>query len=125
MRVRGTDFVVHYVPVLDEAVHFYKEILGLKQELYKKEWNWAEFSILPITLVLFGVYPGSPLSNSKGGSGLAIAVEDLDESVEELKEKGVEVEWGPNELATCQVAMISDPGGNPLFIHERKDGTWG
>ena len=124
MEVRGVDFVAHYVPNLPEAVTFYKDMLGLKMELYKEDWNWAEFSVPPITLVLFGLYPGAPLKNGKGGSGLALAVKDVDQAIEELKEKGIDIEWGPNELSACHVAMISDPGGNPIFLHRRKDGSW-
>ena len=125
MDIRGVDFVVHYVRDLKEAVSFYRDILDLKLELHNPEWNWAEFSVPPITLVLFGAYEGAPLANGKGGCGLSLAVNDFDASIEELRRKGVEVEWGPNELSTCRVAMISDPGGNPIFLHRRKDGSWG
>ena len=125
MDIRGVDFVVYYVHNLEEAVLFYRDILGLKLELHNPQWNWAEFSVPPITLVLFGTYQGAPLTNGKGGTGLSLAVNDFDEAIEELNERGVAVEWGPNELSACHVAMISDPGGNPIFIHKRKDGSWG
>ena len=125
MEIRGVDFVVHYVPNLEEAVSFYRDTLGLKLELHNPDWNWAEFSLPPITLVLFGTYPGAPLANGKGGTGLALAVDDIDGTVKELSRNGVDVEWGPNELSTCRVAMITDPGGNPIFLHKRKDGSWG
>lgn len=125
MKIRGVDFVVNYVPDLEEAVSFYRDTLDLELTLHNPEWNWAEFSIPPITLVLFGNYDGAPLANGKGGTGVSLAVEDLESATEELHRKGVAVEWGPHELSTCQVAMITDPGGNPIFIHRRKDGTWG
>ena len=75
--------------------------------------------------MLFGVYPGAPLENGKGGAGLALAVDDFDGAIKELEDIGVHVDWGPNELSTCHVAMITDPGGNPIFIHKRNDGSWG
>jgi predicted enzyme related to lactoylglutathione lyase len=125
MEIRGVDFIVHYVPNLEEAVSFYRDTLCLKLELHNPAWNWAEFSLSPITLVLFGTYQGAPLKNGKGGAGLALAVDDFDATIKELSESGVEVEWGPNELSTCHVAMITDPGGNPIFIHRRKDGSCG
>ena len=125
MKIRGVDFVVNYVPDLEEAVSFYRDALDLELTLYKPGWNWAEFSIPPVTLVLFGTYAGAPLSNGRGGTGFSLAVEDLDEAIEELGRKGVPVEWGPHELSTCRVAMIADPGGNPIFVHRRRDGTWG
>ena len=55
----------------------------------------------------------------------SVAVEDFDDAIEELHRKGVAVEWGPHELSTCHVAMIAEPGENPIFIHRRKDGSWG
>ena len=125
MQIRGVDFVVHYVPDLEVAVSFYRDTLGLKLELHNPAWNWAEFSLPPTTLVLFGAYPRAPLRNGKGGIGLALAVDDVNSTIKELSESGVEVEWGPNELSACRVAMITDPGGNPIFIHKRKDGSWG
>ena len=111
MDIRGVDFVVNYVKNLEEAISFYRDTLDLKLELHHPEWNWAEFSVPPITLVQFGTYEGAPLANGKGGTGLSLAVNDLDETIEELRQKNVEVEWGPNELSACHVAMISDPGG--------------
>ena len=84
MEIRGVDFVVHYVPNLGEAVSFYRDTLGLKLELHNPDWNWAEFSLPPITLVLFGVYPGAPLETGKGGAGLALAVDDFDDTIKEL-----------------------------------------
>ena len=125
MNIRGVDFVVNYVPDLEEAVSFYRDTLDLELTLHRSGWNWAEFSIPPVTLVLFGTYDGAPLSNGRGGTGLSLAVEDIDDAIKELDRKGVPVEWGPHELSTCRVAMIADPGGNPIFVHTRKDGTWG
>ena len=30
------------------------------------------------------------------------------------------MEYGPVELTTCYYAMIRDPAGNPVFLHQRK-----
>ena len=94
MAIHGVDFVVHYVPNLEEAVSFYQDTLGLKLELHNPDWNWAEFSLSPITLVLFGTYPGAPLENGRGGAGLALAVDDFDGTVKELGKNGVESSGG-------------------------------
>ena len=47
MEIRGVDFIVHYVPNLEEAVLFYRDTLCLKLELHNPAWNWAEFSAVP------------------------------------------------------------------------------
>ncbi len=65
MNVRGADFLVSYVDNLEMAVEFYQDTLGLRLNLYKPDWNWAEFDIPPTTLVLFGIYDGAPLPAAK------------------------------------------------------------
>mgnify|MGYP001438099458 CR=1 FL=1 len=126
MKVRGADFVAYYVTDLGRAVGFYRDVLKLPLAIYKPDWNWAEFSVDPTTLVLFGEYPGSPLRPRGGGAvGLALAVEEMTNAIAELAQHGVPLEDGPHELHTCFVAMIRDPDGNPIFLHQRKDGTFG
>jgi len=126
MKVRGTDFIVYYVSDLHRAVSFYRDILRLPLTIFKEEWNWAEFDVEPTTLVLFGDYQGAPMKAGERGSvGIALAVENLADAVVELEKQGVSAEYGPDELSTCYLAMIHDPDGNPIFLHERKDGTFG
>ena len=116
MAIHGVDFVVHYVPNLEGAVSFYRDTLGLKLELHNPDWNWAEFSLSPITLVLFGTYPGAPLENGKGGAGLAFAVDDFDGTVKELSEYGVEVEWGPEGTLYLPRGDDNRPG-RKFYLH--------
>jgi len=47
------------------------------------------------------------------------------EAVEELKGKGVTVYMQPMETPVCWLAAIVDPDGNPVGLHQRKDGTFG
>jgi hypothetical protein len=54
LRVRGVDFVRYPVTDLDRAARFYREILGLSQELYNEQWQWAEFNCGNVTLALHG-----------------------------------------------------------------------
>ncbi|MFS8573520.1 MAG: VOC family protein [Clostridia bacterium] len=124
--IRGSDFVVYYVTDLDRAVAFYRDVLRLPLSIFKPEWNWAEFDASPTTLVLFGEYPGAPVkAGERGAVGIALAVENMADAVWELQQQGVAVEYGPVELTTCYYAMIRDPAGNPVFLHQRKDGTYG
>lgn len=126
MNVRGADFIVYYVTDLHRAVAFYRDVLKLPLSVFKEDWNWAEFTVEPTTLVLFGDYPEAPLKpGERGAAGIALAVDNLRSAVSELEKQGVAVQWGPIELSTCYIAMIHDPDGNPIFLHERKDGTFG
>jgi predicted enzyme related to lactoylglutathione lyase len=58
-------------------------------------------------------------------AAIALAVEDVAAAVEELRGKGVTVETGPHESGVCYSALIRDPDGNLLILHQRKDGTAG
>src|SRR5205085_116706 len=94
--------------------------------LFREDWNWAEFSVPPTTLVLFGDYAGAPLtSGQRGAVGIALAVDNLSDTITELSRKGVSVVDGPHDLSACSVAMILDPDQNPIFLHQQKDGSFG
>jgi Glyoxalase/Bleomycin resistance protein/Dioxygenase superfamily len=54
MKIRGTDFVMFPVSDLARAAKFYREVLGLPQEIYSEEWQWAEFNCGNVILSLKG-----------------------------------------------------------------------
>jgi predicted enzyme related to lactoylglutathione lyase len=43
--------------------------------------------------------------------------------VEALRGQGVRVLAESEESSVCHMATISDPDGNRLYLHQRKDGT--
>ena len=51
---------------------------------------------------------------------MALEVEDFDEAVRELREKGVAFYKEAMEFPMCRMALIQDPDGNVLAIHKRK-----
>ena len=56
---------------------------------------------------------------------MALAVADVEATLEELKAAGVQVLDGPDETPLCYIASVLDPDGNTLVIHQRKDGSAG
>jgi len=86
MKVRGTDFVMFQVTDLARAARFYRETLGLTQEVYDEESQWAEFDCGNVTLCLHG---GIKLAGGTAGGRIALAVEDVEAACAELKSKGV------------------------------------
>ncbi|MGH7558482.1 MAG: VOC family protein [Gemmatimonadota bacterium] len=56
---------------------------------------------------------------------VALAVEDVSDSVEELRGKGVPIAMEPIETPVCFMAVVTDPDGNQILIHQRKDGSFG
>ena len=123
MKILGADFVAYLVSDLDRAVAFYRDILGLPMEVYKKEWDWAEFDCGNITLTL---YAGARLPDVVLGGRIALAVANIQAAYEELKARGdVRILKPPYELSYCWHLEILDPDANLVIIHQRKDGTVG
>jgi predicted enzyme related to lactoylglutathione lyase len=53
-----------------------------------------------------------------GGAMVALAVPDLRATVEELRAEGVPVVMEPTQSPVCWLAMIADPDGNRLWLHQ-------
>jgi len=122
MKIRGIDFVMYQVTDLARAAKFYREILGLAQEMYSEEWQWAEFNCGNITLSLHG---GVKLPKKIPGGRIALAVKDVRAAHEELKRKGVRVSKEPRDYSVCWAMEVLDPDGNTVMLHQRADGTAG
>jgi predicted enzyme related to lactoylglutathione lyase len=58
---------------------------------------------------------------SPGGGAVCFEVEDFDAAVKHLKANGVAFLNEPIETPVCHIAIISDPDGNSLAIHKRKN----
>lgn len=122
MKIRGTDFIMYLVTDLAPAAKFYREVLGLPQEIYSDEGQWAEFNCGNITLALKG---GSKLPETPTGGRIALAVDDIHAAHEELKQKGLRILNVPVDYGVCWAMEILDPDGNLVILHQRADGTFG
>jgi predicted enzyme related to lactoylglutathione lyase len=122
MKIRGTDFVMYPVSKLARAARFYREVLGLRQEIYSDEWQWAEFNCGNVTL---GLHGGMKLPKKMAGGRIALAVKDVRKAHTELKKKKVRVLQAPQDYSVCQAMVIADPDGNAVILHQRADGTCG
>ena len=122
MKIRGTDFVMYQVSDLARAAAFYRETLGLPQEMYSEEWKWAEFNCGQVTLTLHG---GVKLPDQIAGGRIALAVEDVHAAYAELKGKGARVAGEPMDYSVCCAVEVFDPDGNTVILHRRADGTCG
>lgn len=122
MKIRATDFVMIPVSDLARAARFYRETLGLPQEVYSEESQWAEFSCGNVTLALHG---GAGPPQTTSGICVALAVADVQAAAMELKDKGVRVMGEPVDYGVCRAVEILDPDGHTLILHRRADGTCG
>lgn len=101
MKIRGTDFVMFNVTDMPKAVRFYREILGLPQEVDTEDF--AEFNCGNITLSL--------LKDTDAGKALgqiAFAVDDVQAAYVELNDKGVSFENEPQDYGCCKASASPD-----------------
>jgi predicted enzyme related to lactoylglutathione lyase len=122
MKVRGTDFVVYLVSDLARAASFYRDTLGLSQQVYSEEGEWAEFNCGNVTLALKG---GEKLPEVVTGGRIALAVDDIHIAHEEMKKHGVRIVSEPRDYSVCWAMEIHDPDGNLVILHQRADGSFG
>ena len=121
MKPRAVDFVSCNVTDMARAEAFYRDVLGLDVAI---PWGgpgrrFPEFEAGGTTFSL------TSLPQLPGGAIVALAVDDARAVVEELRGKGVQIVMEPLETRVCYMALIADPDGNQILIHQRKDGTAG
>lgn len=122
MKILGADFVSLEVRHLEKSIGFYRDVLGLELTGHWPEVPWAEFKISPTTLAL--TEPPATRELIKGGS-VALAVDNVEAAIAELRAAGVQVLVEPFDSSVCNYARIADPDGNVLGIHRRHDGSAG
>lgn len=122
MKIRGTDFIMFLVSDLSAAARFYRDDLGLAQEIYSEEGQWAEFDCGNVTLALKS---GTAPSAITAGTRLALAVDDVSAAGAELAAKRARLAGPPQDYGVCQALEVFDPDGNVVILHHRADGTCG
>ena len=123
MKVKAVDFVAYTVSDMNRAEAFYRDVLGLNVLTPRGEpgTRGNGFMELEAGGTAIGLTQMEPLPNA----AMALAVDDVKEAIEELRGQGVTVGMEPVETGDCFIAAISDPDGNQIIIHQRKDGTAG
>ena len=126
MSIRGTDFIYYQTSDVEKAIEFYRDTLGMELYGYFEEVKWAEFNAGNATFAINDPSAFDPEAKAQSGGGsVAFAVDNLEEYVNQLEAKGVTVTIPTNETPVCHFACIKDPDGNTIWLHNRKDGTFG
>ncbi len=114
-------FVGYPVTDFTQARKFYGEILGLPEAAsfeHEGELGWLEYDLAGQTLALAKASP--EWQPSAHGGGACLEVEDLDAAVAYLESQGVRIVLGVQDYPVCRIALIGDPDGNTLALHQRK-----
>lgn len=124
MEVRAVDSVLYKVSNLNRAIEFYRDTLGLPLESTFRG-AWAELTAEQLAIALGR--PEADRSSPGPGTGaeVALAVSDVKAAVEDLRAKGVSILREAGEAPVCHMALVADPDGNRIWLHQRKDGTTG
>jgi predicted enzyme related to lactoylglutathione lyase len=114
--IKEIAFVAYSVRDVPEAVAFYRDTLGLRQDGIDSD-GWVEFDIGGVS---FGIGNGEPLGFIPGKSNcLVLEVDDV--AAERTRLLGLGVKVGDFiETPVCFMAFVTDPAGNVLGIHQRK-----
>jgi glyoxylase I family protein len=127
MKIKG----IHHIAILagdyEKSKKFYTEILGftILSETYRAErksykLDLAINGIYQIELFSFPEYKErASFPEAKGLRHLAFAVENIEEAVDELRSKKVDVqEIRKDELTNKKFCFFNDPNGQPLELYE-------
>jgi catechol 2,3-dioxygenase-like lactoylglutathione lyase family enzyme len=123
IKVNEAAFTAYPVTDKQKARDFYEGILNLKLAMNTDfpEGFWIEYDLGASTLALSNFWKPSGQPGQTGPS-IAFEVDDYDQTVAALNEKGIPFVMDTLETPVCHLAVISDPDGNSIVIHKRKPG---
>jgi catechol 2,3-dioxygenase-like lactoylglutathione lyase family enzyme len=99
----------------ERARKFYGETLGLRPDEHQATEFWVGGTCLSIwEPAKFGMQ-FAPQKNAH----LALHVEDVAATREELEGKGIEFLGDTMDSGVCHMAFFTDPDGNDLMLHSR------
>jgi len=118
MKIKAIGFVAVPVTNIGRARSFYEEVLGLRTSDEMMGGKWIEYAVGEDTLAIANV--SDTWTPSDQGTGAAFEVEDFNGAIGRLKDRHVRFAAEPFETPCCHMAVIQDPDGNKLMIHNLK-----
>ena len=118
MQVERVDYIRVPVTDMDDANHFYGDVLGLRRNPNSPDADWVEYEAGNVTLAVMTPashdYEFTPLPPGT----LALRVDDVAAAKEQLEAAGVQVNdvW---DSGACRGAGVRDPAGNTILLHRR------
>ena len=123
LKVIEFAFIGYSVADMSRARAFYEQVLNLKPGMVFEDDGkaWVEYEAGPHTLAISDM--SADWKPSKDGGAVALEVEDFDAAIAWLREKGANIYMEPFESPVCHMALITDPDGNSICIHNASRGT--
>ncbi len=124
--VDRVDYVRVPVTDMNEANHFYGELLGLERNPNSPDEDWVEYEAGNVTLAVMTPHTHDYDFTALPSTTIALRVADVAAAKAQLEAAGLEVGemW---DSGVCRGAGVSDPAGNRILLHRRyaayPDGT--
>lgn len=100
---------------VDRAIQFYTAVLGLTPRPDRPDFGfggaWLDAGGQQVHLI------AGPRPDPASGQHFALLVDDLDATIAELREHGIDVS-DPSPVATSRQAFLRDPSGNLVELHQ-------
>jgi predicted enzyme related to lactoylglutathione lyase len=124
MKAKAVDFVSFIVTDMDRSQAFYRDVLGLDVEVARGEPGTRASGYMELDAggVAIGLVA---MPQTHPNAVVAFAVDSVSHAVEELRGKGVPIAMETIETPVCWMAVVEDPDGNKILLHQRKNGTFG
>jgi len=118
IEVERVDYIRVPVTDMEQANHFYGELLGLPRNPHLSHDDWVEYEVGNVTLAVMTPHTHDYEFTPLPPGTLALRVPDVAAAKAKLEEAGVQV----NEMwdsGACRGAGLSDPDGNRILLHHR------
>jgi predicted enzyme related to lactoylglutathione lyase len=116
--VERVDYIRVPVRDIEEAKHFYGELLGLEANPNSPGDDWIEYEAGNVTLAVMTPHTHDDEFAPLPPATIALRVRDVADAKAKLETAGVQV----NEMwdsGACHGAGVSDPAGNRILLHHR------
>ena len=116
--VERVDYVRVPVTDIEEAKHFYGELLGLRENPNSPGGDWIEYEAGNVTLAVMTPHTHDYEFSALPPATIALRVTDVAAAKAKLEEAGLEVAemW---DSGACKGAGVSDPADNRILLHRR------
>lgn len=114
--IESIAFTVYPVSNVPRARAFYEHVLGL-QLGHDYRGEWVEYDLGEATFAI----TSNEMGHSPGAKGAVVAFEvsDFEAFIHKLKDRAVRFVADPFDTPVCRMAVIEDPDGNHVTIHQR------
>ena len=121
IRIKEIAFTGYPITDVARARRFYEDLLNLKVSVqFEHEGkHWIEYDVGGATLAISNM-AADKWKPSADGPSVALEVEDFDAAIAALRAAHVKFSLEPMDSGVCRMAIIADPDGNSLVIHQRK-----